>query len=215
MMRALTRRGAVAFLVLGAACRPSEPATNAVAQDTTATAPTPLVLALDEGERRIRRPSPNADSSALRSPFILKVDRRNGGSRDLVMGYEDIPAGQAIRAHRHLIADEIIFVHRGSGVVELGDRQAPFGPGATIYIPKNVRIAVRNTGAEPVSIAFIFSKPGFEELMRENSVAEGEPVLPLSVAERAANQERHKWHTVYEARPARAPGDSAQTRKSP
>jgi oxalate decarboxylase/phosphoglucose isomerase-like protein (cupin superfamily) len=96
------------------------------------------------------------------------------------------------------VADEIIFVHRGSGVAELGERQAPFGPGATIYIPRNTRIALRNTGAEPVSIAFIFSKPGFEELMRENSVAEGEPVLPLSEADRAANRERHKWHTVYE-----------------
>jgi quercetin dioxygenase-like cupin family protein len=157
------------------------------------------VLSLDEGERRVRRRLPGAEG--LTSPFILKVDRRNGGSRDLVMGYEDIPPGEAIPPHRHLLADEIIFVHRGSGVAELGERRTPFGPGATIYIPKNVRIALRNTGTDPISIAFIFSKPGFEELMRENSVAEGEPVIPLSEAERAGNRERHKWHTVYEPRP--------------
>jgi hypothetical protein len=81
-------------------------------QDTTAVSPTPLVLSLDEGERRVRRRVPGADG------------------------------------------------------------------------PKNVRIALRNTGAEPISIAFIFSQPGFEELLRENSVAEGEPVIPLSEAER-------------------------------
>ena len=52
--------------------------------------------------------------------FILKVDRQNGGSPDLVTGYEDIAPGHAIPPHRRLVADDIIFVHRGSGVVELG-----------------------------------------------------------------------------------------------
>lgn len=201
MQFATTRhRTAVALLGLACACRPATPGSGEVVQDTTAAPPTPLVLSLDEGERRVRRGLPSADAG-LTSSFILKVDRRNGGSRDLVMGYEDIPPGQAIPPHRHLIADEIIFVHRGSGVAELGELRTPFGPGATVYIPKNVRISLRNTGTEPISIAFIFSKPGFEELMRENSVAEGEPVIPLSEAERAANRERHRWHTVYEPRP--------------
>jgi quercetin dioxygenase-like cupin family protein len=193
------RRIAVAILVFAGACRPAAPASGEAVQDSTAAPPTPLVLSLEEGERRVRRRLPGSDG--LTSPFILKVDRRNGGSRDLVMGYEDIPPGQVIPPHRHLLADEIIFVHRGSGVAELGDRQAAFGPGATIYIPKNVRISLRNTGTEPISIAFFFSKPGFEELLRENSVAEGEPMTPLTEAERAANRERHKWHTVYEPRP--------------
>jgi quercetin dioxygenase-like cupin family protein len=194
------RRLALACLAAIGACQPAAPGSDTVAADTTAVSPTPLVLALDEGERRVRRRLPDS-GPGLTSPFILKVDRRNGGSRDLVMGYEDIPPGQAIRPHRHLIADEIIFVHRGSGVAELGDRVESFGPGATIYIPKNVRIALRNTGSEPISIAFFFSKPGFEELMRENSVLEGEPMVPLTQAERTANQERHKWHTQYEPPP--------------
>jgi oxalate decarboxylase/phosphoglucose isomerase-like protein (cupin superfamily) len=101
----------------------------------------------------------------------------------------------------HLLADEIIFVHRGSGVAELGDRRAEFTSGATIYIPRNTRITLRNTGTEPISIAFIFSKPGFEELMRAGSVAEGEVVVPLTVAERDTIRERHKWHTAYDKQP--------------
>lgn len=54
-----------------------------------------------------------------------------------------------------------------------------------------------STGSEPLGIAFIFSKPGFEELMRENSVLEGQPVTPMTAEERAQIRERHKWHTVY------------------
>ena len=53
---------------------------------------------------------------------------------------------------------------------ELGARTVAFSSGATIYVPKQVRIAVRNTGTEPVSIAFVFSKPGFEEYLRDTSV---------------------------------------------
>ena len=156
--------------------------------------PTPLVLAIDEGERRVRR----AQVGGLSTPFILKVDGRNGGSADLVMGYEDIAPGQAIAPHRHQMADEIIFVHQGTGVVEVDARVMPFSPGATIYVPKHVRVTLRNTGAGPVSIAFVFSKPGFEEYLRETSVPEGQPVTPLSADERRTIRARHQWHTVYE-----------------
>src|SRR6185503_8853864 len=58
--------------------------------DRTA-ARTPLILTKEEGERRIRRVMGGALA-------IIKVDRRNGGSQGLVMGYEEIPPGQAIQA---------------------------------------------------------------------------------------------------------------------
>lgn len=148
-----------------------------------------LVLQEGEGERRDRR-------NAGKGPFIIKIDRRNGGSPDLVMGYEDLAPGAEIQPHTHLVADEILFVHRGSGVAKLGGRESPVRAGGTIYIPRNVQISVRNTGNEPLGIAFIFSKPGFEELMRDNSVLEGQPVTPISPEERKQIRDRHRWHTV-------------------
>lgn len=194
------RRGIIGYLAasivaLGVACRPTPARSTAQAHTTAVEPAAPLVLAQEEGERRVRRTS---QANALTSPFILKVDGRNGGSEDLVMGYEDIPPGQAISPHRHEVADEIIFVHRGSGVVELGARTVAFSSGATIYVPKRVRIAISNTGAEPISIAFVFSKPGFEEYLRDTSVPEGQPVVPLSADERREIRIRHQRHTVYE-----------------
>jgi quercetin dioxygenase-like cupin family protein len=185
---------AATFVALAGSCRPIHGRGAEVAHARAAVPATPLVLALEQGERRVRR----AQTVGLSSPFIIKVDGQNGGSADLVMGYEDIPPGQAIAPHRHEGADEIIFVHRGSGVVELGARTVAFSTGATIYIPKHVRIAMRNTGNEPVSIAFVFSKPGFEAYLRDTSVPEGQPVTPLSADERRAIRARHQWHTVYE-----------------
>jgi len=162
------------------------------ADSQTVAPPTPLIMRVDEGERRVRR-------FAVSAPrFILKVDPRNGGSRDLTMGYEDLPPGASIPPHRHKLADEILFVHRGSGVVELADRKEAVSAGATIYIPKGVLVTLRNTGTEPLSIAFFFSKPGFETFLREMSAPEGETFVPLSEADLRAIRKRHEWHTVYE-----------------
>jgi quercetin dioxygenase-like cupin family protein len=197
MVRRALRPITTGLLVLFATASASAPPASTPAPDAVDAVPARgLILQEGEGERRIRRP--REAGGRLSGPFILKVDRRNGGSPDLVMGYEELAPGEAIRPHRHLIADEIIFVHRGTGQVSLGDRQATVGPGGTVYIPRNTRIALRNTGSEPLAIAFIFSRPGFEELMRANSVLEGEPAPPLSAAEQAENAARNRWHTVHE-----------------
>lgn len=163
-----------------------QPVTQAVAPGK------PLILGVNEGERRRRRFSVSAPD------FILKVDPQNGGSRDITMGYEDLPPGGVIPPHWHKMADEILFIHRGSGVVELGEQKEAFTEGATIFIPKDVRVTVRNTGSGPLSVAFFFSKPGFETFLREMSALEGEALVPLSPQALRAIRKRHEWHTVYE-----------------
>src|SRR5262245_36936842 len=166
--------------------------TAQVARNSDSTAVrTPLILAKEEGERRIRRVMGGALA-------IIKVDRRNGGSTGLVMGYEEIPPGQAIQAHRHPAMDEIIFVHRGTGAAELADRTATVGPGATIYIPQATRVMLRNTGTDPLAIAYFFPQPGYEEYLRDTSVREGQSAPVLSGPELAQIRERHKAHIVFD-----------------
>jgi oxalate decarboxylase/phosphoglucose isomerase-like protein (cupin superfamily) len=114
------------------------------------------------------------------------------------MGYGALSPGEAILPHRHPYADEIIFAYRGSGVAVLGSRETPFGEGATIYIPRNTRVSLRNTGSQPLAIAFFFSAPGFEEYMRDLTVPEGQPVPPLSDEELARIHARHASHIVLE-----------------
>ena len=149
-----------------------------------------LVLAVDEGERRVWRLGATS--------LIIKVDPQNGGSQNLVMGYGALPRGEAIIPHRHPHADEIIFVHRGSGIAVLGSRETSVREGATIYIPRNTRVSLRNTGSEPLAIAFFFSPPGFEDYMRDLSVPEGQPVAPLSDEELARIHARHASQIVLE-----------------
>ena len=198
-MQVASRRQLFAVILLSLALAQSGSAASPAANKAPAAAKPAegLILHVDEGERRVRRPKA-AGLSGLPDPFIIKVDRQNGGSQDLVMGYEELAPGQSIRPHRHLTSDEIIFIHKGSGLVSLGDREAQVRAGGTVYIPNGTHIALRNTGSVPLAIAFIFSKPGFEEILRGNSVLEGQPATVLTAEERARNEAKHKWHTVYD-----------------
>jgi mannose-6-phosphate isomerase-like protein (cupin superfamily) len=199
-LRSLTRRGAIGATFIGlvtlGSCAPSVPAPGVTAtptpgNPTNAPKPIPLILGADEGERLVRRTLGGA-------PLIIKVDRKTAGAPEFVMAYEAIPPGAVIPPHRHPGADEIIFVHSGTGAADLADKSSAIAPGSTIYIPRLTRITVRNTGTVPLVIVAIFSQPGFEELLRETSVPEGQPVVPLSSAELAAIRARHLRHVIYE-----------------
>jgi hypothetical protein len=74
-------------------CTPA-PAIRTTVQAPTAGdgTPTPLILGVDQGERRIRRVMGGALA-------IIKVDPRNRGSPNLVMGYEAIPPGNIPSLH--------------------------------------------------------------------------------------------------------------------
>jgi oxalate decarboxylase/phosphoglucose isomerase-like protein (cupin superfamily) len=162
-----------------------------VSIQSSATRPTPLILRAGEGERRVRRVYGGATA-------IIKVDGRNGGAPEFVVGSEELPPGQTIAAHRHPGADEVVFVHSGSGMAELGDRKAVIEAGATIYIPQSTRMMLRNTGDEPLAVSFVFSQPGYEEYLRATSVPEGEAIAPLSAAALAAIREQHRAHIVFD-----------------
>ena len=158
-----------------------------------------LILQKSDGERRVRR-QPPAGVAALATPFIIKVDRKNGGSPDFVMGYEDIPVGRGIARHYHPHVDEILFVHRGTGLASLGSREAVVTEGATIYIPPNTRVSLKNTGTEPLSVVFLFPEPGMVDFFREVSVPEGERAVPFTAEEFSALRARHRAHIIFEER---------------
>jgi quercetin dioxygenase-like cupin family protein len=111
---------------------------------------------------------------------MLKVSPKNNASQHLVAGTEDLAPGAAITKHRHLVQDEIVLIHSGKAHVWLGDQERDLHAGGLVFIPANTWISLKNTGAEPVSLTFIFSAPGFEDTMRCNSVAASETPTPIT-----------------------------------
>jgi mannose-6-phosphate isomerase-like protein (cupin superfamily) len=157
-----------------------------------------LILQESEGELRLRRPRGNSGFEGAPS-FIIKVDRKYGDSSSFFMGMENIPPGKKIRLHHHPHAEEILFIHRGTGVARLGSREAAVSAGATVYIPRNVSVGLRNTGTEPLSLVFIFPEPdGMAGQMRSGSVPEGEQPIPFTPEELAARNARGSEHIVFD-----------------
>jgi quercetin dioxygenase-like cupin family protein len=154
----------------------------------------PLILEKNEGELRTRRI--HTDKSTVAAPqFLLKVSPKNNGSQHLVLGTEELVPGARIPKHKHLIQDEILLIQTGSAHVWLGDKESDVHAGGMVFIPSDTWISLKNTGAEPVSLVFVFSAPGFEETMRCNSVPANEKPTPLTPEQR--KECSHIGHAVY------------------
>ena len=55
--------------------------------------------------------------------------------------------------------------------------------GATVFIPADASISVTHIGSDVISVAFLFSAPGFEDLMRAVSIRDAEKNVQLPKAE--------------------------------
>ena len=158
----------------------------------------PLLLEKNEGELRTRRIHTDNTTSAS-SQFMLKVSPKNNGSQHLIAGIEELAPGAGIPKHRHLVQDEIVLIHSGNAHVWLGDRERDLHAGGLVFIPANTWISLKNIGAEPISLTFIFSAPGFEDTMRCNSVPAGE--TPTLITPEQQEDCAHLGHAERAGRP--------------
>ena len=166
----------VSLLASITACRQSSSTLKAVATPLSVD-PRPAVIAASGGERRFLRGG--------NAPLLIKVDPITTGSQRMVLGSSDLPPGDAIAVHRHLREDEIILITRGTARVQLGAQFYTATTGATVFIPQGTCIAVSNIGTDTLSNVFIFSAPGFEQVLRAVSSPVGAPPKTVSPADRA------------------------------
>jgi quercetin dioxygenase-like cupin family protein len=184
----LRSAGTVAAILI-ATCVAQGPSTTKVPSSAPQAGAKPLLLEKNEGEARIWRDPPPGG-------FTLKVSPQNNGSRHLVFGTEDLLPGDVIPRHKHLAQDEIVFIQAGTVHVRLGDRERDLHAGGTVFIPARTWVSFKNNSAEPVSIAFVFSAPGFEKHLRCVSVPAGEKPTPTKLAEE--KECVHEGQVVYQ-----------------
>jgi mannose-6-phosphate isomerase-like protein (cupin superfamily) len=153
--------------------RPSE-------SDLASSTPTrehPLIVAQDEGDVRVWRPlvteSPVEQKLDTRTAFIIKVDRKSGGSPDFWFGTETLPPGVGIPYHRHLHEDEVLYIVSGSAHVDVGSLKGDARPGTIVFIPRDTWVSVQPAGKTPISLLFAFNAGGFDRYMRCESVPLG------------------------------------------
>jgi mannose-6-phosphate isomerase-like protein (cupin superfamily) len=74
--------------------------------------------------------------------------------------------GESMKAHIHTVPEEIYYVLQGRGEMTLGKEKVKIERGMAIYIPPNVPHGPKNTGKEPLVIAFIHSPPETGEYIK-------------------------------------------------
>lgn len=167
----------IAAIVLAAVFISPGPSAQSSFVTTSGSKAKPLLFEKNEGEQRIWRDPPPGG-------FTLKVSPKNNGSQHLVLGTEDIAPGDEIPTHKHLGQDEIVFIERGTLHVDLGDQKRELHVGGLVFIPAYTWVHLKNVGSETASIVFVFSAPGFENLLRCESVPAGKKTIPTTEAER-------------------------------
>lgn len=147
----------------------------------------PLILAQAQGEVRVWRPlfseSPAEQKFDKLTHFIIKVDRKHGGSPDFWFGTETLPAGAGIPYHRHLHEDEVLYIVSGSAHVHVGSIAGDAHPGAIVFIPRDTWVSVQPVSKAPVLLFFAFNAPGFDNYMRCESAPLGESAQLVTLEE--------------------------------
>ncbi|MET7971230.1 cupin domain-containing protein [Micromonospora sp. NPDC005305] len=76
------------------------------------------------------------------------------GSTSGFMGVATLAPGERIAEHYHPYSEEFLYVARGAITVDLDDRPVLLAAGEGLFVPKDVRHRLRNTGDEPAEVVF-------------------------------------------------------------
>lgn len=106
-----------------------------------------------------------------------------------------LPPGDIIPVHKHLNEDEIIFIHKGSGILTVGAKEYPITDDLVAMVPKGVWHGIRNTGQDNIQMRFAYSPAGFEGYFREVGTAVGKTFVKRSLEERRPIAK--KWGMIY------------------
>lgn len=124
----------------------------------------------------------------------IKISKAHG-SESICFLSESILPGEAILVHKHLNEDELIFLHKGSGLFTLGEKQYPVGAGAVAVVPKGTWHGLQNTGTENIEMRFAYTPSGFEGFFREVGTPEGQPFVTRTKEEKRAIAK--KWGMIH------------------
>jgi quercetin dioxygenase-like cupin family protein len=129
------------------------------------------------------------DGTALVRIKISKLQ----GSRTMSFLSESFRSGDSL--HKHLNEDELIFLHKGSGLLTLGDKEYAIKEGAVALVTKGAWHGLQNSGTQDIEMRFGYTPAGFEGFFREVGTPIGKPLVRKSMEERRAIAK--KWGMIY------------------
>ena len=136
---------------------------------------------------------PVANYSPGRSIILkLRCDETDGS---IMMFEATAPVDAKSTLHLHHDSDEVAYVLSGEFTFLIGDDVTVGGPGTCAFMPRGVRHAWKNTGAQAGCVLFLYT-PGAAGALIEEQQRTGSGLSTVSEAERADLLRRHSWELL-------------------
>ncbi len=100
----------------------------------------------------------------LVSPSLQK------GVEGLSVGMTILPPGKTSSFHSHDVECETWIIVSGEGEVRVGEERELVGPESVVFLPRNIKHQIINTGQEPLRMFWIYTPPGGEKAIFEKRV---------------------------------------------
>ena len=139
-----------------------------------------IVIHEDEGEIY---QYPDRVTGAPTRVLKIKVSK-TAGAQTMSFLSESFMPGDAILIHKHSNEDELIFVHKGTGIFTLDEKEYNVGPGAVAFVPRGVWHGLKNTGTEHIEMRFAYTPAGLEQYFREIGTPKGQPFKEITPEQR-------------------------------
>lgn len=138
-----------------------------------------IVVNEDEGEVLQWPDRVTGDGTAR---VTIKISKINNDTISFLS--ESFIPGDGIKIHKHSNEAELIFIHKGTGIFTLGEKEYQVQPGTVALVPKGVWHGLRNTGTEDIDMRFAYMPAGFEGYFREIGTPIGKPFVRRTVEEK-------------------------------
>ena len=140
---------------------------------------------------------PGQDAVSSFSPGRSIVRKLRGGETcDSIMMFEEtIPAGTKSTFHLHHDSDEVAYVLSGEVTFKIGDELTVGGTGTCAFMPRGVRHAWKNTGAETGRVLFLYTPARAGGLIEEQQRT-GRKFASMNERELAEICQRHRWELL-------------------
>lgn len=99
------------------------------------------------------------DANILHTPHGSEIrpliDRTTAPITQCSLAEETLPPGKTVTPHHHEVLEEIYYILSGSGLMTIGEETQSVSTGDAIYIPKQQRHSLTNTGDEAMKILLV------------------------------------------------------------
>ncbi len=91
------------------------------------------------------------------------IDRTTSAITQCSLAEEILPPGSTVTPHHHNELEEVYYILSGRGMMTVGDECREVGSGDAVYVPRNHRHTLENTGDEPIRLILVCGPAFFYE----------------------------------------------------